>query len=101
MSAEPRLPAALLKQARASGQLNLSNRRLQTVPEAVWRINLDAAAEAAISGDALSFDSQDRWWEQQELQRLILASNALQTVDDGGASAASKREKEGEGKRRR
>lgn len=86
MSGEDRLPAALLRQARGSGQLNLSNRRLKEVPESVWRINLDASAEAARSGEALSFDSEDRWWEQQELQRLILASNALTELSDGGES---------------
>lgn len=94
MSGEDRLPAALLRQARGSGQLNLSNRRLKEVPESVWRINLDASAEAARSGEALSFDSEDRWWEQQELQRLILASNALTELSDGGESG--RREKRDE-----
>ena len=36
------LPQALLKQARASGQLNLSGRALGTIPADVWRINVDA-----------------------------------------------------------
>jgi hypothetical protein len=94
MSGEDRLPVALLRQARGSGQLNLSNRRLKEVPESVWRINLDASAEAARSGEALSFDSEDRWWEQQELQRLILASNALTELSDGGECGRRRRTSE-------
>ena len=33
------LSAALVKQARQSGQLNLSNRNLASIPDRVWRIN--------------------------------------------------------------
>jgi len=44
-----------------------------TVPEKVWRINLDAAADAR----EVSFESSDRWWDQNPLSKLILASNKL------------------------
>jgi hypothetical protein len=40
------MEAGLLRQARASGQLNLSARGLTAVPEAVWRIHLDATRDA-------------------------------------------------------
>ena len=33
------LPAVIIKQARQSGQLNLSNRNLSQIPDKVWRIN--------------------------------------------------------------
>lgn len=76
---EMSVPEGLLKQARASGQLNLSNRELTAIPESVWRVNVDGTR----SQDALSFDAEDRWWEQVGLSRLILASNKLQSIDDG------------------
>ena len=33
------LPTVIIKQARQSGQLNLSNRNLSQIPDKVWRIN--------------------------------------------------------------
>ena len=41
-AAGPAVSEAVLKQARASGQLNLSGRNLGRIPEEVWRINVDA-----------------------------------------------------------
>lgn len=49
------------------------------VPEKVWRVNLDAAAE---SRESSSFDTDERWWDQVELSKLILASNKLQTISE-------------------
>ena len=44
------------------------------VPSAVWRINIDTPEE----GKTISMDdADDRWWEQIDLTKLILASNAL------------------------
>ncbi|XP_066298452.1 leucine-rich repeat-containing protein 40-like isoform X1 [Branchiostoma lanceolatum] len=71
--AGPNVSGALLKQARKSGQLNLSNRGLEKVPDTVWRINLDVPEEAK----NVTFDGEDRWWEQVDLTKLILASNKL------------------------
>lgn len=69
----------ILKQARASGQLNLSNRSLTTVPQSVWNINIDVPPEAK----SVSLDnSDDRWWDQTDLVKLILASNKLQQLSD-------------------
>ncbi|XP_071952369.1 leucine-rich repeat-containing protein 40-like [Antedon mediterranea] len=71
--------AALLKQGRRSGQLNLSSRELTTVPDAVWRINQDVPEEAK----TVSLDNtEDRWWEQTDLTKLILASNKLQEISN-------------------
>ena len=68
------VPDAIIKQARKSGQLNLSSRNLVTVPSKVWRINVDVPEE----GKTASLEAtDDRWWEQIDLSKLILASNKL------------------------
>ncbi|EDV23314.1 uncharacterized protein TRIADDRAFT_27850 [Trichoplax adhaerens] len=73
------VPNALLKQARKSGSLNLSNRSLAEVPDDVWRINLDASK----SQQSSSMDNdQDRWWDQVELSKLDLSSNQLKAISD-------------------
>lgn len=66
---------ALLRQARKSGQLNLSNRGLTKVPGKVWRVNLDVPPEAR--SVSLDCTEDDKWWEQADLTKLILASNKL------------------------
>ncbi|KAL9322296.1 hypothetical protein ACSQ67_010349 [Phaseolus vulgaris] len=57
----------LLKAARASGSLNLSNRSLTEIPDEVYR-NLEGLGGG---GD------DDKWWEAVELQKLILAHNSI------------------------
>ncbi|KAF6025310.1 LRRC40 [Bugula neritina] len=57
----------LIKNGRKSGQLNLSSR------------GLNAAAESR--GDA-DFDNDERWWDQVELTKLILASNKIQDLSE-------------------
>ncbi|NXA21472.1 LRC40 protein, partial [Ibidorhyncha struthersii] len=49
------------------------------VPQHVWRINLDTPEEAHQN---LSFGAADRWWEQTDLTKLILASNKLQCLSE-------------------
>ncbi|KAJ3178352.1 Leucine-rich repeat-containing protein 40 [Geranomyces variabilis] len=72
----------IIAQSRASGRLNLSNQQLTTVPDAVF-----AAAEPEARSKAVdfSFDRSDdggaNWWEAVELLRLLLADNALNTLD--------------------
>ncbi len=45
-----------------------------SVPSSVWRINIDVPEEARnISLD----NTEERWWEQVDLTKLILASNQL------------------------
>ncbi|PVD23047.1 hypothetical protein C0Q70_16309 [Pomacea canaliculata] len=71
---------SILKQARQSGQLNLSGRNLTEVPENVWRINTDIPEETR----SVSLDNtEERWWEQTELTKLILASNMLKGLGEG------------------
>ncbi|KAK9077499.1 hypothetical protein SSX86_005836 [Deinandra increscens subsp. villosa] len=59
----------MLKAARASGSLNLSNRSLKEVPDEVYK-SLDAIAEG------------ENWWEAVELQKLILAHNDIQSLKE-------------------
>ncbi|XP_074008320.1 leucine-rich repeat-containing protein 40 [Numenius arquata] len=75
----PAVPQGLIRAARKSGQLNLSGRGLVEVPQHVWRINLDTPEEAHQN---LSFGAADRWWEQTDLTKLILASNKLQCLSE-------------------
>ncbi|NXS93309.1 LRC40 protein, partial [Jacana jacana] len=75
----PAVPQGLIRAARKSGQLNLSGRGLGEVPQHVWRINLDTPEEAHQN---LSFGAADRWWEQTDLTKLILASNKLQCLSE-------------------
>ena len=69
---------ALLRQARKSGQLNLSNRGLTEVPDKVWRVNLDVPPEAR--NVSLDCADGDKWWEVVDLTKLILASNKLTEI---------------------
>ncbi|XP_010280313.1 PREDICTED: leucine-rich repeat-containing protein 40, partial [Phaethon lepturus] len=48
-------------------------------PQHVWRINLDTPEEAHQN---LSFGAADRWWEQTDLTKLILASNKLECLSE-------------------
>ncbi|KAK7889146.1 hypothetical protein WMY93_024706 [Mugilogobius chulae] len=76
---EPAVPYGLIKSARKSGQLNLSSRGLQEVPQSVYRLNVDPPEEAQ---DAVSFGGSDRWWEQTELTKLLLSSNQLTELSE-------------------
>ncbi|KAM9379426.1 leucine-rich repeat-containing protein 40 [Phaethornis superciliosus] len=79
VDAGPAIPQGLIRAARKSGHLNLSGRNLSEVPQHVWRINLDTPEEAHQN---LSFGAADRWWEQTDLTKLILASNKLQCLSE-------------------
>lgn len=47
---------------------------LISVPASVWRINIDVPQECS----NISLGTTDeRWWEQEDLSKLILASNIL------------------------
>lgn len=49
------------------------------VPSSVWRINIDTPEE----GKTISMETaDDRWWEQVDLTKLILASNALDHLSE-------------------
>ncbi|KAI3682034.1 hypothetical protein L2E82_50345 [Cichorium intybus] len=59
----------ILKAARASGSLNLSNRSLKEVPDEAYK-SLDAVGEG------------ENWWEAVELQKLILAHNEIELLKE-------------------
>ncbi|XP_049586378.1 leucine-rich repeat-containing protein 40 isoform X1 [Syngnathus scovelli] len=76
---EPSVPYGLLKAARQSGTLNLTNRSLTEVPASVYRLNVDTPAEAHHN---VSFGASERWWEQTDLTKLLMASNRLTSLSD-------------------
>ncbi|CAN6454284.1 unnamed protein product [Victoria cruziana] len=59
----------ILKAARASGSLNLSNRSLRELPNEVYKY-MDACGEG------------EKWWEAVELQKLIVAHNSILILRD-------------------
>ncbi|XP_029943527.1 leucine-rich repeat-containing protein 40 [Salarias fasciatus] len=75
------VPAGLLKEARRSGQLNLSSRGLTAVPPAVYRLDVDAPPEAR-RDVSFAAAAEQRWWERAELTKLLLASNRIARLDD-------------------
>lgn len=48
------------------------------VPDTVWRINIDVPEEAK----TVSMDADDKWWDQTDLTKLILASNLLTSLSE-------------------
>ena len=51
-----------------------------SVPDTVWKINIDVPEEAkTVAMD----NTEDRWWDQVDLTKLILASNALTSLGEG------------------
>uniref|UniRef100_A0A672LYQ2 Leucine-rich repeat-containing protein 40-like n=1 Tax=Sinocyclocheilus grahami TaxID=75366 RepID=A0A672LYQ2_SINGR len=52
---------------------------LGSVPQSVWRLNIDTPQEAQQN---LSFGAADRWWEQTDLTKLLLSSNKLQSFSE-------------------
>ncbi|XP_045102560.1 leucine-rich repeat-containing protein 40-like isoform X3 [Portunus trituberculatus] len=81
-SKKEELHPQIVRMARRSGQLNLSNKGLAVVPEKVYRINEIDAEEAKKMTMNMTMDSSDddRWWEQVDLTRLYLSSNQLSTL---------------------
>ena len=57
-------------------QLNISGRGLTVIPAGVWRINLDVGRGQEIDLSGVG----DSWWEQVELSKLFLPSNALTEI---------------------
>lgn len=52
---------------------------LGSVPQSVWRLNIDTPEEAQQN---VSFGAADRWWEQADLTKLLLSSNKLQSLSE-------------------
>ena len=78
LSSNPKSLQTLLKQARLSGSLNLSNYTLTQIPLNVLRINIDKFEEESNKdGDD---ENGFKWWEQIELNKLIVGSNKIKEI---------------------
>ena len=72
----------MIKQARKSGQLNLSNRGMVSVPERVWTILELDQEEAKAAGQRSMDNNEENWWDMVDLTKLILACNKISTISD-------------------
>ena len=73
----------MVKQARRSGQLNLSNRGLVTVPERVWTLlELDQEETKAVGERSMRENTEENWWDMVDMTKLILACNKISTISD-------------------
>jgi len=71
----------LVKQARKSGQLNLSNRGLTMVPDKVWNISeFDKEEQKTLSNVTMDSASNENWWDQVDMTKLILACNKISVI---------------------
>eukprot|EP00127_Corallochytrium_limacisporum_P004728 Clim_evm82s172 gene=Clim_evmTU82s172 len=67
-----------LKQARASGVLNIANSGLTELPEEVFSL-----PELANQDSHIDFSSTDNgWWEKHDLHKLDVSRNQLQTLPE-------------------
>ena len=72
----------MIKQARKSGQLNLSNRGMVSVPDRVWTILELDQEETKAAGQRNMDNSEENWWDMVDLTKLILACNKISTISD-------------------
>lgn len=71
----------LVKQARQSGQLNLSNRGMAMVPDKVWNIaELDKEEAKTLNNLNMDSNSNENWWDQVDMTKLILACNKISAI---------------------
>ena len=71
----------LVKQARQSGPLPLSNRGLAMVPDKVWNIaEMDKEEEKTLSSLNMDSNSNENWWDQVDMTKLILACNKISII---------------------
>lgn len=49
------------------------------IPSSVWRINTDPPADQAASFTA---EGDEKWWDQVDLTKLILALNQIKEISD-------------------
>ncbi|XP_054720197.1 LOW QUALITY PROTEIN: leucine-rich repeat-containing protein 40-like [Uloborus diversus] len=77
---EASLHPRIIKQARQSGTLNLSNRGISEMPDVVWNLNKLSAEETKALSLSLESSEDDRWWDHVDLTKLIFASNSLKSI---------------------
>ncbi|RXG51934.1 Leucine-rich repeat-containing protein 40 [Armadillidium vulgare] len=62
----------VVKMARKSGQLNLSNKGLVKIPLKVFHLNeMEPSESKKVTVDMNADDGDDKWWEHSELKRLL------------------------------
>ena len=52
---------------------------LQVVPSSVWRINVDPPQQKSATFSAVD---DDRWWEQVDLVKLVIAVNSISDLSE-------------------
>ncbi|XP_055942289.1 leucine-rich repeat-containing protein 40-like [Argiope bruennichi] len=77
---EASLHPRIIKQARKSGVLNLSNRGIAEMPDIVWNITSLTAEETKELSVSIDSSEDDKWWDYVDLTKLVLASNTLRYV---------------------
>uniref|UniRef100_A0A914UHW1 Uncharacterized protein n=1 Tax=Plectus sambesii TaxID=2011161 RepID=A0A914UHW1_9BILA len=89
------VPAKILDQAKLSGQLNLANRNLTSLPDRVWALDdepmvLDQPSQGLSTDTVPDFNAQrnsdderNSWWNRTLMQKLLLANNQLTSLDEG------------------
>jgi hypothetical protein len=75
----------VIKNARKSGQLNLSDANLTEIPVEIWQLNensqdLSFNKPRAASNKDNNNDNEFKWWDQVDLTKLILAANKITKV---------------------
>ena len=83
MQGKEELHPQMIKQARRSGQLNLSNRGLVSVPDKVWSLmELDPQEmKSMVTSVSMDTDNTDgNWWDIVDLTKLILACNKISSI---------------------
>uniref|UniRef100_T1GFI2 Leucine-rich repeat-containing protein 40 n=1 Tax=Megaselia scalaris TaxID=36166 RepID=T1GFI2_MEGSC len=74
------LTKELVKSAKKTGILCLSNKSLATIPDKVWHI-LEPEKPVEVTLDSLCENDEDElWWNQKELTNLDLSSNSLTSI---------------------
>ncbi|MEQ2242009.1 hypothetical protein ILYODFUR_031310 [Ilyodon furcidens] len=64
---------------RSRHHLHVVSRKCVSVPQNVYRLNIDEPVEAQ---ENVSFGGSDRWWEQTDLTKLLLSSNKLTQLSE-------------------
>ncbi|CAD5120466.1 DgyrCDS9033 [Dimorphilus gyrociliatus] len=70
-----------IKQARKTGNLNLTGRNLDQVPPEVWSINSEPSNASKLH--FMDGKDDDKWWEQSDLTKLNISSNNLTVIGEG------------------
>ncbi|CAG8579833.1 1499_t:CDS:2 [Paraglomus occultum] len=68
----------IIKQARSSGRLNITNRSLKEIPEEVWKMYDTDSSTVNLD---FSSSSAENWYEAIDLTRLVAADNLIEHID--------------------